>query len=355
MWDLQDDRKLYSFGGKEYWSGVVMSADGRRALTRDSYGRVRLWDVQRGKELCHRPDNVSEACCVALSPDGRLALAGYHNVVILYDVLSGQMDKMLREDHGRVLAVAFSPDSSRFAYGDEHGLLHLRQTQTKKELWRPQSAHPGPIRALVFSLDGKRLYSGGGRSPKGKPSLEVGAIRVWDAATGKPARPLRGHTEEVQALALSSDGTQLLSGAGGAAIKDCTVRLWDTDSGKELKPFDGHNRPVTSVAFAPDRKWFASASHAQTFLWDLESTSTKPARVLTVQGTRALSFVGKQQVVTAENDRQLVVCGVDREPFSGGFLPHLVNGLALSADRTHLLTANRNGTVYILRLPLQRR
>jgi hypothetical protein len=35
-------------------------------------------------------------------------------------------------------------------------------------------------------------------------------------------------------------------------------------------------------------------------------------------------------------------------------LPFIVNGLAASADGKHLATANSNGTVYILRLPLRR-
>jgi hypothetical protein len=62
--------------------------------------------------------------------------------------------------------------------------------------------------------------------------------------------------------------------------------------------------------------------------------------------------VAGRQVVTAENDRQLVVCAADREVISARLLPHLVNALALSADGKHLATANSNGTVYILRLPL---
>jgi WD40 repeat protein len=318
---------------------------------------VRLWDLDKGEELLGRSDSVSEAYCVALSPNGRLALAGYSNMVALYDVLSGQVVKMLPEKHGRVLAAAFSPDGSRFAYGDDHGLLHLRETKTTRLLWPPRLAHASAyLRALVFSADGKHLYSGGGRIPPGgKASLEVGAIRVWDADTGQPADILRGHTDAVGSLALSVDGKWLLSGAGSDARRGLSVRLWDTASGKEQRRFDGHNNPVTSVAFAPDGKWAVSASHGQTFLWDLEASGGKARHVLTVQGTRALAFVGNRQLLTAENDRQLVVCGADREAFSGGFLPHLVNGLALSADGKYLATANSNGTVYILRLPLRRR
>jgi WD40 repeat protein len=357
LWDLKEDRKLRSLDYEGSWGGALMSADGRRALTCDGYGRVRLWDLERGEELCPRADNLSEAYCVALSPNGRWVLTGHFNRVVLSEVRSGQIVKMLREKGGRVLAAAFSPDGNCFAYGDDHGKLHLRQTETTRLLWPSRQAHPSNyLRALVFSGDGKHLYSGGGRVPPGgKPSLEVGAIRVWDAATGQPAGgALRGHTQEVQSLALSHDGTQLLSGAGGADRRDCTVRLWDLVDHKESKRFEGHKAPVTSVAFAPDGKWFASASHGQMILWDPGATPGKGRRVLPTRGTRALAFVGERQVVTAENDRKLIVCGLEGEVISARLMPHLVNGLALSADGKHLATANSNGTVYILRLPLRR-
>jgi WD40 repeat protein len=355
LWDLQDARKLRPLGGAGHWGGVVMSADGRRALSCDGFdGRVRLWDLDKGEELCSRPDNEGEAYCVALSPNGRQALAGHHGAVTLYDVVSGQIVERLREKHGRILAVAFSPDGSRFAYGDDSGKLHLFRTKPLERRWS-QQAHSAFLRALVFSRDGQRLYSGGGHPITTTVSREVGAIRIWDAATGQPTGVLFGHTEAVQSLALSPDGAQLLSGAGSGARKDCTVRLWDRLRDQELKHFVDHKTPVTSVAFAPDGKWFVSASYSQTFLWDLKATSGKARHDLTVRGTRALAFVGNRQVITAENDRQLVVCGAERVAISGGFLPHLVNGLALSADGKHMATANSNGTVYILRLPLGKR
>jgi WD40 repeat protein len=355
LWDLEGDRKLRDLGSDQDNSGLlVMTADGDRAVTGDVYGRVRLWDLKRGEALCPRPDNGGEALCVALSPDGRLALAGYLGLAVLYDVHSGQVARRVPGKGGRILSAAFSPDSSRFAYGDEQGKLHLCRTRTAEELWGTL-AHPGFVRALVFSPDGKRLYSGGGPGWPSPQHREEGAIRAWSTATGQAVGILPGHLPPVRSLALSPDGTRLLSGGGTVNHRDCTVRLWDMASRRQLERFDDHKTPVTSLAFAPDGKWFVSASHLQTILWDLEATPTPARRALTVQGSRALTFVAGRQVVTAENDRQLVVCAADGAVVSARLLPHLVNALALSHDGKHLVTANSNGTVYILRLPLRRR
>jgi hypothetical protein len=67
---------------------------------------------------------------------------------------------------------------------------------------------------------------------------------------------------------------------------------------------------------------------------------------------RVVTFVG-ERVVTAGDDRQLTVRNLGGEIISERRLPHRVNGLAPSADGKHLATANSNGTVYILRLPLR--
>jgi WD40 repeat protein len=95
----------------------------------------------------------------------------------------------------------------------------------------------------VFTPDGK-LVTGAGD----------GVIRLWDPATAKEVRRLRGHEGAVLSLALSADGRTLASGG-----QDRTVRVWDLASGKELRRHQEHRLEVAALAISPDGKRLVSA------------------------------------------------------------------------------------------------
>jgi cytochrome c len=114
---------------------------------------------------------------------------------------------------------------------------------------------------------------------------------------------------------------------------------------------------VLGVAFAPDGKRAVSVSQDRSVrLWDLEAPPAKAWRVLDTRSmARAVAFVDNGRIVTAGLETRLLVWSSGGEIVGERPLPYTVNGLALSADGKHLATANGNGTVYILRLPLQKR
>ena len=96
--------------------------------------------------------------------------------------------------------------------------------------WRVSPAHPPPstlhpppgqvlrghtdeVFAVAFHPDGTRLATAG----------RDGAVWLWDLARGETVVRLPGHKSYVWSLAFSPDGATLASGSG-----DSTVRLWDT-------------------------------------------------------------------------------------------------------------------------------
>ena len=73
--------------------------------------------------------------------------------------------------------------------------------------------HTDDVFAVAFHPDGTRLATAG----------RDRAVWLWDLARGEEVARLPGHTSYVWSLAFSPDGATLASGSG-----DFTVRLWDT-------------------------------------------------------------------------------------------------------------------------------
>src|SRR5262249_5070177 len=146
------------------------------------------------------------------------------------------------------------PDAKRIVPGggkrDNPGEVTVWDSVTqRKRLHFTQ--HQGPVRALAFSPDGKRVLSGGDRTVKG-----------WDARTGDVLFTLR-HQGQVIDIVVSSDGRRIVSGS-----EDNTIKVWDARTGENLHTL-GHEQGVTCVAISPDGKYIASGGHDRTVrVWD---------------------------------------------------------------------------------------
>jgi RNA polymerase sigma factor (sigma-70 family) len=178
-----------------------------------------------------------------------------------------------------VETVAFAPGGKVVASGHGDHTIRLWDAVSGKEL-RRLVGHADPVTGLTFSPDGKLLASRGGSI-----AFNDNSIRLWDVASGKEVRrfgretlkplPTRSHygsTSWAFAVVFSPDGKFLASGAGDTENNDGTVRLWDVATGKESRALKGHDGKVRAYTFSPDGKTLATAgADGKVILWDLGS------------------------------------------------------------------------------------
>ncbi|KIJ11677.1 hypothetical protein PAXINDRAFT_171718 [Paxillus involutus ATCC 200175] len=97
-------------------------------------------------------------------------------------------------------------------------------------------------------------------------------VRIWDAGTGKQVgEPLLGHAAGTGGIAISTDGTKILSGGD-----DGKIIMWSAETRaiiRIIKPrISGGRLRITSLSISPDDKTFACASYDGTCkVWDSET------------------------------------------------------------------------------------
>jgi WD40 repeat protein len=165
-----------------------------------------------------------------------------------------------------VLGSCFSPDGKRLA-ACCGGAVRVWDADTGKECLALTGHAPFAFALMPcdvrFSPDG-RLLAAPGRD---------NTVSVWDARTGKAAFALKGHTRFVHAIAFSADGRRVAT--GGA---DGTVRLWDARTGKEERSLKGLGA-MPGVCFSPDGRHVAAAgSDRIVHVWDA-ATGREEARL----------------------------------------------------------------------------
>ena len=124
-------------------------------------------------------------------------------------------------------------------------------------LVRTLAGHTDWVNAVALTPDGRLAVS----------ASSDNTLKVWDVASGRELRTLAGHTDWVNAVALTPDGRLAVSASG-----DNTLKVWDVASGRELRTLAGHTGGVDAVALTPDGRLAVSASRDKTLkVWDVAS------------------------------------------------------------------------------------
>ncbi len=215
VFDADTGKRLLSLSsGSPHTGPKAFAATGLRVILSKTatFGDpfVLVWDLESGKTF--RINGSKEAIrCVALSPDGKLALFAGNDGVRIAEVESGK--EVCRLDRPAVVSAAFAPDGKEVLTGEALGSLILWDTATGRNL-RRFDGHVKEVTCVLFSADGQHVVSGSADR----------TVRVWNTLNAKEQQRYAGHEDTVTCIALTSDGERILSGS-----TDQTMRLWKVE------------------------------------------------------------------------------------------------------------------------------
>ncbi len=241
LWDLRTGDCLRSCREDlDVLTSVALSADARLAISASVDGTVHLWDVSAGRLLRILRGHTGPVHSVALSADGRFALSGSALFIIrnngerlftsgqlkAWETETGRCLPLFEDQSDAVTAVALSPDgrcalagcgqsviqkdNGRFV---QSGAIHLWELATSRRL-RTLEGHRGAVTSVCLSFDGRYVLSG---------STDA-TVKLWEISSGQCLRTFAGHADAVTSVSFSADGRFALSGSA-----DRTLRVWILD------------------------------------------------------------------------------------------------------------------------------
>jgi small GTP-binding protein len=257
IWNANDGTRQIlegSFEGSLYFA--AWSPDGA-LLASGGPGGVSLRDwVTGGVQHRVTRSKVRVSAC-AWSPDGNWLAHGAGSDIHIVDAASGWEAKTLEGSVGRrVISLTWSPKGRWLAWGGDDG---VRLWDTERSILLTELRTMGWVFCLAWSPDESTLVSAGG--------AEI--LHVYHRDRGWQSTLLEGHTEAVQSVSFSQDGSFLASKS-----MDGTVRLWRTDTWLEVARLaePSSNYVFASLAFHPTAPVLATLGdeNCSVRIWDLD-------------------------------------------------------------------------------------
>lgn len=320
-----------------------MGPNGKNFIVGSYAGAIRLWDLEVEKITERVPikDRPAIGSTIAISPDGKtLATGDSDESIRLWDLGGEQPKQLTRLANRSSWALVFSPDGKALASTGRRQksvVVWSLEGQPKQKAVLELNKE---VDSLLFLSDSRHLATGSDD------------VQLWDLqqATPKKTTLLSKHTNAIPALACSMNGNTFAS-----ASWDGTAQVWDLSGDTPIKRFTASKRSsLSAAAMSPDGKTLAvSCQDRNIYLWDASADKPTEQAVLKNHKGEVKSLCyspNGNHLLSADDQGKVVLCSSTGKLLHSWQLPGAVYGAIFAPDNRHIVLANSNGTVWILRL-----
>jgi cell division cycle protein 20 (cofactor of APC complex) len=230
---------------------------------------VQLWDVQAGRQV--RSMDGHAARVGALAWNGPVLTSGSKDTTIInHDVrVQNHIVNVMRQHTQEVCGLSWSPDGTFLASGANDNTLCIWDSDASGAASSTPrhvlTEHQAAVKALAWSPHERNLLaSGGGTADR--------CIKFWNAASGAMVNSVDTGSQ-VCALQWSPFEKEILSSHGFAENQLC---LWKYPTLARTKELKGHTSRVLHLAMSPDGSTVVSGAADETLrFWNVFASEGK--------------------------------------------------------------------------------
>lgn len=392
LWDMATKKLRTTLGAglNPPIHALAFSPDAKTVVAANPNGEIRIWDTNTGAELSvfstghtRKLGYTGKFGALAFSPDSTLLASGHINTIMLWDARTFTQLSNRVDTNAWINAVVFSPDGGTlnsvksfrfkkqtrgpFIKEGVRSTLSLWDTRTGDKLsdlpvesylgdlpklpgrQNSSSSSSGANGVVVFSQNGSMLATAL-NSKKATEDYRF-TVHLWNIPHRTVNLTLKGHTDNVNALAFTPEGQILASGSD-----DGTIRLWETSTGTEiLKLESGKTR---ALVFSTDGKTLASVSSSikiyKIQLWDIATGSLLTSIKGENNPENVLAFSPDSKILASgSRDGTIQLWDVATGNKLSTLKGHVdwVNALVFSSDGNTLASGSQDGAIFLWNVP----
>jgi WD40 repeat protein len=218
--------------------------------------KILIYKNDSSLTLTHTLDrHLAPITALGMSRDGKVLVSGSQDKSIIVWDSAFNFKGSLDGHNSKVNALLIDPSKRFLISGGEDRNIILWNLEQGKQLKKIDNG--APIHMFAQSNDIKSLYVVGA-----EPVIKQYTIGTWQIA-----RTFAGHTDVVNAIAISPNSQYMISGSN-----DKTARIWDLKTGKELRKLPVDCWKVQTVAFTRDSRYAATGCNDGTIkIWEVET------------------------------------------------------------------------------------
>lgn len=342
VWDIQAGAEILSLRGHTDWiTSVSFRPDGQAIVSVAVDQTARLFDL-------NRPDTEATAShslpirSLAIHPDGkRLATASEDRTVKVWDLDTGRELATLTGAADAVNAVGFAGPNRIVAAGEDQR-VRWWQLDPVKEL---RSVPSGRVFNLATTPDGSRTAVVWARITDNVAEASFELL----ADDGSPPVQILEKNRPLSCAVIAADASLGITGG-----TDGVVRIWNLASKERV----GADWPLFSTALADvgitaDKATLAAIDAEGTIkVADISRREVRSSFAAVSDGVNALVVSRSgNRIATLSAEGQVVVWSPTGKELRRWKLPTIASAGVFTPKEDRLVTANKDGTIYILEVP----